>query len=53
MGVYIGGIRGELNGRESLLARRPAIGKRDIHLARPGCRAAITKMADRCTRYGA
>jgi hypothetical protein len=46
------GARGGLNGRDSLLARRPPVDKRDIHLARPGYRAAITKMADRCTRDG-
>ena len=51
--IPYGGTRGELNGRDSLLARRPPMGKRDIHLARPGYRAAVTKMADRCTRYGA
>ena len=47
-----GGIRRELNGRDSLLARRPPVDKRDIYLARPGYRAAVTKMADRCTRDG-
>jgi hypothetical protein len=39
-----------LNGRDSLLARRPPVDKRDIHLARPGYRAAVTKIMDRCTR---
>ena len=52
-GGMLGGTRGELNGRDSLLAPRPPMDKRDIHLARPGCRAAVAKMADRCTRYGA
>ena len=51
-----GGPRRELNGLDSSLARRPAgtppSDKRDIHLARPGYRAAITKTADRCTRDG-
>jgi hypothetical protein len=42
-----------LNGRDSLLVAPAAMDKRDIHLARPGYRAAITKMADRCTRDGA
>jgi hypothetical protein len=31
-----------------LPARRPPVDKRDIHLARPGYRAAITKMATGC-----
>ena len=47
-----GGTRRELNGLDSLLARRPPVDKRDIHLARPGYRAAVTKIADRCTRDG-
>jgi hypothetical protein len=51
-GGIVGGTRRALNGRDSLPARRPPIGKRDILLARPGYRAAVTKMADRCTRDG-
>jgi hypothetical protein len=40
-----------LNGQGALLARRQPIDKRDIPPARPGYRAAITKIADRCTRH--